>query len=158
MRLAHMDPLDLKILSALQSDNRRSAAELGEAVGLSVSAASDRIRRLNASGAVTAKRAVLDPRRVGLDLCAFVFIDLEPRADEAAFAAVLKPMAEVQEAHPVTGARTWLLKIRVRDTAALQTLLTERIKTLPGVLRSATMVSLDTAKETTELALEEPKP
>jgi Lrp/AsnC family leucine-responsive transcriptional regulator len=149
-----MDPLDLKILGALQADNRRSAAELGEAVGLSVSAASDRVRRLNASGAVVANRAVLDPRKLGLNLCAFVFIDLEPRADEAAFAAALAPMAEVQEAHHVTGPHSWLLKIRTRDTDALQALLTTRIKTLPGVLRSETFVALAAAKETTELALE----
>eukprot|EP01034_Spumella_vulgaris_P006860 gene6860-8745_t len=47
-----MDANDLQILQLIQSDNRRSAADIGQAIGLSVSAVSDRLRRLNASGAV----------------------------------------------------------------------------------------------------------
>ena len=148
-----MDATDLHILRLLQADNRRSAADLGAEVGLSVSAASDRVRRLNAAGIVAANRAVLDPQRTGLGLLAFTFVDLEPRADEAAFAEALRARPEVQEAHHVTGPHSWLLKLRVRDTAALQHFMAHHLKPLPGVLRSETVIALDTAKETTELAL-----
>ncbi|MCQ4159984.1 Lrp/AsnC family transcriptional regulator [Roseomonas sp. GC11] len=148
-----MDTLDSAILRLIQSDNRQSAADLGQAVGLSVSAAGERVRRLNAAGVVRANRAVVEPRAVGLGLCAFLFIDLEPRCDEVAFAAAVAALPEVQEAHHITGPHSWLLKLRVADTAALQALLVGRIKALPGVMRSETLVVLDTAKETTELAL-----
>lgn len=147
-----MDTHDLQILQLIQSDNRRSAAEIGQEVGLSVSAVSDRLRRLNASGAVVGNRAVIDPARVGLSACAFLFVDLEPRADETAFAAALRALPEVQEAHHITGPHSWLLKVRVRDTAALQRFLAERLKPLAGVLRTETLIALDTAKETSELA------
>lgn len=153
-----MDPVDLHLLRLLQADNRRSAAELGAEVGLSVSAAGERVRRLNTASLVTANRAILDPRRAGLGLLAFLFVDLEPRADEAAFADAVRTLPEVQEAHHVTGAHSWLLKIRVRDTAALQHVLACHLKPLPGVLRTETIVALDTAKETTELALPETAP
>lgn len=148
-----MDDVDQHILRLLQADNRRSAAELGAEVGLSVSAASDRIRRLNGAGAIAANRAVLDPRRAGLGLLAFTFVDLEPRADESAFAKALRALPEVQEAHHVTGPHSWLLKVRVRNTTALQHFMANHLKPLPGVLRTETIVALDTAKETTELAL-----
>ncbi|MDR3514753.1 MAG: Lrp/AsnC family transcriptional regulator [Azospirillaceae bacterium] len=149
-----MDELDLQILRLLQSDNRRAAAELAEIVGLSVSATSDRVRRLNATGVIAANRAVVDARQVGATLCAFIFVDLEPRADERALAAALRAVPEVLEAHHITGPHAWLLKLRVRDTAALQHLLVDQLKPLPGVLRTETIIVLDTAKETTELGLD----
>lgn len=148
-----MDTHDLQILQLIQSDNRRSAAEIGQEVGLSVSAVSDRLRRLNASGAILGNRAAIDPARVGVTVCAFIFVDLEPRADESVFADALRRAPQVQEAHHVTGPHSWLVKVRVRDTAALQHFLATQLKTLPGVLRSETIIALDTAKETSELAL-----
>ncbi|MES2257202.1 MAG: Lrp/AsnC family transcriptional regulator [Pseudomonadota bacterium] len=147
-----MDICDLQILHLIQTDNRRSAADLGHEIGLSVSAVSDRLRRLNASGTIRGNRAVVDPARVGMTVCAFIFVDLEPRADEALFAAALRGFPEVQEAHHITGPHSWLLKVRVRDTAGLQRLLTEQVKMVPGVLRTETVIALDTAKETSELA------
>lgn len=146
-----MDTHDLQILQLIQSDNRRSAADIGQEIGLSISAVSDRLRRLNASGAVAANRAVIDPARVGITVCAFIFVDLEPRADEALFAAALRSFPEVQEAHHITGPHSWLVKVRVRDTAALQRLLSTRLKPVQGVLRTETIIVLDTAKETSEL-------
>jgi len=147
-----MDTHDLQILQMIQSDNRRSAAEIGQEIGLSVSAVSDRLRRLNTSGAIVANRAVIAPARVGMTVCAFVFVDLEPRADEAVFSAALRSFAEVQEAHHITGPHSWLVKVRVRDTASLQLFLTQRLKAVAGVLRTETIIALDTAKETSELA------
>jgi Lrp/AsnC family leucine-responsive transcriptional regulator len=147
-----MDTHDLQILQLIQTDNRRSAAEIGQEIGLSVSAVSDRLRRLNASGAVKGNRAVVDPARVGLTICAFLFVDLEPRADEKLFAGALRSFPEVQEAHHITGPHSWLVKVRVRDTAALQLFLMERLKPVAGVLRTETLIALDTAKETSELS------
>lgn len=148
-----MDTFDLHILRLVQADNRRSAADLGQEVGLSVSAVSDRLRRLNAAGVIRANHAVVDPLRAGLGLCAFMFVDLEPRADEESFARALQAMPEVLEAHHVTGPHSWLLKLRVRDSAALQHLIASQIKRLPSVLRTETIIALDTAKETLELPL-----
>lgn len=148
-----MDTFDLQILRLVQADNRRSAADLGQEIGLSVSAVSDRLRRLNAAGVIRANHAVIDPLRAGLSLCAFMFVDLEPRADEAAFAAALQAIPEVLEAHHVTGPHSWLVKVRVRDPAALQQLIASQLKSLPGVLRTESIISLHTAKETLELPL-----
>lgn len=148
-----MDAIDLQILGIIQSDNRRSAADIGQEIGLSVSAVSDRVRRLNASGVVVANRAVIDPLRVGLGICAFIFVDLEPRADEADFVQRVTALPEVQEAHHITGPHSWLVKVRVRDTAALQLWMMEQLKPLPGVLRTETLIALTSAKESSELTI-----
>jgi Lrp/AsnC family leucine-responsive transcriptional regulator len=148
-----MDAIDLQILGIIQSDNRRSAADIGQEIGLSVSAVSDRVRRLNASGVVAANRAVIDPLRLGLGICAFIFVDLEPRANEAAFVQCVTALPEVQEAHHITGPHNWLVKVRVRDTAALQMWMMEQLKPIPGVLRTETLIALTSAKESSELTI-----
>lgn len=95
----------------------------------------------------------MEPSRAGLGLCAFVFAVLEPRADAVAFVGTLQALPEALEAHHATGPHSRLLKARVADAAALQRLMMQGIKPLPGVLRIGTVVALHTAKETTELAL-----
>ncbi len=152
-----MDALDRKIIGLLQSDNRPSHAEIGQAVGLSVSAANERVRRLNGAGVIRGNRAVLDPERVGLPLCAFVFVDLAPHPDEAGFRDEISARDEVQEIHQVAGAHCYLLKVRAAGTRALQRFLTEHVSRQTDVLRTETVIVLETVKETTALALPEPQ-
>jgi Lrp/AsnC family leucine-responsive transcriptional regulator len=148
-----MDAVDRKIARLLQTDNRLSHAEIGAAVGLSVSAANERVRRLNSSGVIRGNHAVLDPDQTGLPLCAFVFVDLTPHPDEAGFRAAMTARPEIQELHQVAGPHCYLIKIRVSGTRALQRMLTDHIKSHPDVLRTETVMVLETVKETPRLAL-----
>ncbi len=148
-----MDGLDRKIACLLQADNRLSNAEVGEAVGLSVSAANERVRRLNSSGVIRGNHAVLDPDRVELPLCAFVFVDLAPHPDEEGFRVAVGGRAEVQEVHQVAGVHCYILKIRAGGTRALQRFLTEHVKSQADVLRIETVIVLETVKETSALAV-----
>lgn len=148
--------MDRKMLCMLQADNRLSNAEIGQAVGLSVSAANERVRRLNSSGVIRGNHAVLDPDRVDLSLCAFVFVDLAPHPDEAGFRVEICGRPEVQEVHQVAGIHCYLLKVRTSGMRTLQGFLTERIKSQPDVLRTETVIVLETIKETSELAIAEP--
>ena len=103
-------------------------------------------KRLVPMASISSMKMMAPPR-------SFIFVDLAPQADETGFAAALAAMPEVQEAHHVTGPHSWLLKLRVRDTASLQRAIATRLKPLPGVLRTETLIALDTAKETAELDL-----
>ena len=55
------------------------------------------------------------------------------------------------ECHHVTGAWNYLMKVRLRNTGQLERFLAEVIKTLPGVLRTETLIVMSSAKETTVL-------
>lgn len=147
-----MDYIDRKIADLVQADGQISSAEVGKAVGVSTSTANERIRKLAAAGVIRAWRAVLDPDRVGAKLCALLFVDVDFDG-EPAFRAAVTAMPEVQEAHHVTGARSYALKVRVADTGALQAFLQDRLKPLPGLVRTETIVVLDTVKETTVVAI-----
>lgn len=142
-----MDGIDRKICGLLQANGRASSAELAEAVGLSVSSANERVRRLVAQGVITGWQAVLDRAAAGASLCAFVLLDVDYEG-EAETCASLRQRPEVMELHHISGARSYIMKVRLADTAALQGFLKEVVKPLRGVRRTETMISLEALKET----------
>lgn len=147
-----MDKIDREICDILQYDGRASSVEIAEAVGVSVSTANDRMRRLVARGLISEFRAVLEPDAAGAGLCAFILIDMAYEGEKRA-AAVLSQRPEVLELHHVSGAHSYLAKIRLRDTDALQRFLQEVIKPLAAVTRTESILSLDALKETSAVLL-----
>ncbi|MBR9653096.1 Lrp/AsnC family transcriptional regulator [Thalassovita aquimarina] len=147
-----IDAIDRKICALLQDNARASSTEVAQAVSLSVSAANERIRRLSSSGAIRGWHASLSPDLFGASFCAFVLIDMDFDG-EAEAVAELSARQEVQELHHVSGPHSYLMKLRLADTKALQSFLTEVVKPLPAVSRTETIIALDTAKETPAIAL-----
>jgi Lrp/AsnC family transcriptional regulator, leucine-responsive regulatory protein len=150
-----MDEVDRKILNIIQTDSRKSCTEIAKAVGVSVSTANERVRKLTASGHVKAWHAVLEPEKVGAGLCAFLLLDMD-YTGEAKACAALTILDEVQELHHISGAHSYMMKVRVADTQALQTLVSEEIKPLAGVLRTESMLVLSTEKETPKMRISKP--
>ncbi len=147
-----MDEIDRHISDLVQRNGRASSAEIAEAVGVSVSTANERVRRLAASGVIRAWRGVLDPDRVGAGLCGFMLVDVSFDGEDEVKAA-LSACPEVLEMHHISGAHSYLLKVRVADTHALQTFLQDKVKPLKGVQRTETILALETVKETTEVLI-----
>lgn len=148
-----MDTIDRKIVVCLQVDGRMTNAEIAAATGLSVSAANERVRRLQQRGVITGWTARVDPDALGLDLLAFVFLEVDGLENNRAFLSAAADLPEVLELHHVTGAWSYLLKVRTTGTRALESLISERIKSLPGVSRSLTHIALSSTKDNGPLPL-----
>lgn len=143
-----LDAKDRRLLALLQKDASLSYADLGQEVGLSVSTVNERVRKLEAKGALTGYTVTVDPAALGLTLLAFIQVSLNDPKHEAAFLKAVAEDPAIQECHTVTGAHSYLLKARCRDTKHLQELLAGTIKAIPGITRTETMVALGTVKET----------
>ena len=146
-----MDEIDRNIIVALQEDGSSGLAELAKVAGLSVSATAERVKRLEERGVIRAWRADLDPAAVGCPLLAHVLAAVSPGREDAAFRAAVRREESVLECHAVSGPWTYLLKLRVADLPALDTLLNETLRAIPGVQRVETMVALSTVKESATL-------
>ncbi len=151
--VSSLDGQDRYLLALVQENSRLSYAELGEHVGLSASAVHDRLRKLQAQGVVRGFGARLDPEALGLGLCAFIQVLLERPEHDAPFVAAMAELPEVQECHHVTGDYAYLLKVRTHSTRSLERLIADSIKSLPGVVRTLTLVALSTPKENAALAV-----
>lgn len=146
-----LDDTDLAILEALQRDGHLSHAELARMVGLAVSSVHERVRKLVQGGVIAGWEARLSPAKLGLDLLAFVYVLMDRPESSPGFIEAVATIPEVQECHHIAGDWNFLLKIRVRNTSALDTLLTNRLKIVPGVTRTQTTISLTSYKDAAAL-------
>jgi Lrp/AsnC family leucine-responsive transcriptional regulator len=129
-----------------------SASEIGHAVGLSVPAAAERVKKLKDSGFIKEFATVLNPNELGYDITAFIVVDC---TSSDLFDHVVEKAAQnknVLECHSITGEGSHLLKIRALNSEDLEMQLS-KIQSWSGVVRTHTMYVLSTYKETTEIAL-----
>jgi Lrp/AsnC family leucine-responsive transcriptional regulator len=144
---ATLDVIDRKILALIQDNAKLSQAELAKAVGLTAPSVNERIRKLERGGVIRGYVALLDERKLGHDITAFVEIFIEHPKFESGFIEAVGGLDEVLECHHITGEFSLLLKVRVRDMAAFRKLLIEKLNTVRGVRQTRTLIVLATAKE-----------
>ncbi|MAQ16286.1 MAG: AsnC family transcriptional regulator [Sandaracinus sp.] len=150
-----LDAIDTRLLQELQHDAKISLKNVGERVGLSAPAVMERLRKMEQSGVIRGYHAQVDARKVGLDVAAFIGVAIGDPKHLRAFETYVDETTEILECHHVTGGHTLLLKVRARNTAALEKLISS-IRALEGVDGTETMVILSTRTERIPLPLEVP--
>src|SRR5690242_1972847 len=148
-----LDDIDLKILHILQLDGRRRLADIAEQVDLSAPAVMERVKKLESGGIIRGYQALLDSKKIGKDITAFIGVSIGNQRDMDKFARQMMKYPDVLECHHVTGDESFILKVKSGNTGSLEKLLGE-IRSVEGVTRTVTRVVLSTAKEgqTLELA------
>ena len=149
-----LDAIDHQLLQLLQENDRASLGELGREVGLAPSSVQERVKRLTEANVITGFHAKVRPDAVGLDLLTYVFVGWAEAETEAPFLKRIKREPSVLECHHVTGAWNYLMKVRLKNTVELERFLADVIKTLPGVLRTETIIVMSSAKETSVIPVE----
>jgi Lrp/AsnC family transcriptional regulator, leucine-responsive regulatory protein len=142
-----LKPIDYKILDFLQNNARATQSEIAEAVGLSQPAVAERIRKLEQERVITGYFARLDGRKLGKDITAFIGVGIGHPKYNAAFAKKIRSLPDVLECHHVTGQDSYLLKVVSENTGTLDRLISEEIRTIPGVTRTHTTIVMSTVKE-----------
>jgi Lrp/AsnC family transcriptional regulator, leucine-responsive regulatory protein len=150
-----MDPIDYQILDLLQRDARTTQVQIAEAVGLSQPSVADRIRKLEASGAVLGYVARLDPRLMGNDIRAFVGVRISHPRHHDVFTRRIQQIPDVLECHRVAGLDSYQLKVVSKNTETLDELLSSTLRRIPGVTRTTTTIVLATVKDTTVVPVQE---
>lgn len=143
-----MDEIDRKIVIAVQQDGAAGLSELAKVSGLSVSATAERLKRLEERGVIRGWHAELDPAEVGCPLLVFLRVAVKPGKEDMAFRRLVRKLETVLECHQLTGEWSYLVKLRLPDISALDTLLAEEIRPLAGMERIAVEISMASVKET----------
>lgn len=151
-----LDDIDVKILEILQQNGRTRRNDLAAVVGLSLPSVSDRLRKLEENGILRGFFASVDPKKVGRDITAFIFVTLDSSRHYHQFLEHASTIDEILECHAITGEGSHLLKVRTHNTASLERLLA-KIQAWAGVQSTRTNVVLSTAKETLRLKIEATK-
>jgi Lrp/AsnC family leucine-responsive transcriptional regulator len=131
-----LDRTDRRILQAMQANARISNLELADAVGLSPTPCSRRVKRLEESGLIRAHVTLLSQRMLGLKLTAYIGISMDRHTPDRfeAFEAEVAQYPEVMECSVVTGqASDYLLKAVVPDMEYYERFLLGKLTRIAGV-------------------------
>ncbi|MBQ8590576.1 MAG: Lrp/AsnC family transcriptional regulator [Firmicutes bacterium] len=140
-----MDIIDVKILEVLQSNSRVSISELSKKVNLSLSAVSERLKKLESSNVIEKYTVILNSQALDKELSVIMNISLENPHQTSEFLNFVRTEDEILECHYVTGEYDYVLKITTRNTATLEHLM-NRIKGISGIKRTQTNVVLSSVK------------
>lgn len=152
-----LDRTDRRILQAMQANARISNLELADAVGLSPTPCSRRVKRLEQSGIIRAHVTLLNQAILGLKLTAYIGISMDRHTPDRfeAFEAEVTGYAEVMECSVVTGQSSdYLLKAVVPDMEYYEKFLLGKLTRIPGVTGVHSSFELRRVVQRTELPLE----
>jgi Lrp/AsnC family transcriptional regulator, leucine-responsive regulatory protein len=152
---APIDDIDQAILRELQLDARISNLDLSRRVDLSPPATHARVRRLEASGLIRGRVAILDREQAGFDLLCFVNIGMQVHQYQhiERFRTLIREMPEVLECHHLTGEYDYLLKVVLRNRRELERFVVEKLSPIPGIARIHSSLVLTEVKATTALPI-----
>jgi Lrp/AsnC family leucine-responsive transcriptional regulator len=150
-----LDRTDLRILEILQKEGRISNQDLAARVSLSPSPCLRRVRALEEAGIVREYVALVDPRKVGLGLTAYVTVTLEKkgRMPIEQFTRAVQGWPEVVACFSMTGDMDYLLRVHVGDLEHYSRFVMDRLLKQPGVVDVKSNFVLERVKETTALPL-----
>tara|TARA_B100000953_G_C17783736_1_gene346475 strand:+ start:100 stop:525 length:426 start_codon:yes stop_codon:yes gene_type:complete len=140
-----LDNKDKKIIDILKVSGREPASSISEKVGLSVPTIIDRIKKLNETGVIEGYKAVVNNRKMGLDVSAIITIISESSSKYSDL--VNKAIKEkfIEKCFTTTGNGSHVLLVNVENTDSLEKLL-RNIQQWPGVRRTETQIILSSYK------------
>lgn len=141
-----MDKTDRKILAELQKDGRLSVTDLAERIGLSLSPCHRRVRAMEDSGIIRGYRAQIDPRKIGLNFSAIIFVTLREDTSwsVARFEESVKDVPQIVQAQRLFGDPGFMLQVLTRDLDDFQKVYDEKLSALPGVMRLTSAMIMKT--------------
>ncbi|WP_036260560.1 Lrp/AsnC family transcriptional regulator [Methylocapsa aurea] len=149
-----MDAIDRRILRIVQKDASLSIYEIATQVGLSQTPCWKRLQRLEASGVIKRRIALLDPAKVGLGITVFVSIQVGDHSGKALarFAAEVSAMEEVLDFYRMAGDVDYVLRVVAPDTSAFDAFYKRLIEMMP--LKNVTSrFALESIKSETALPI-----
>ncbi|GAA2322586.1 hypothetical protein GCM10010149_89670 [Nonomuraea roseoviolacea subsp. roseoviolacea] len=138
-----LDDIDRRIVAELQEDGRRTYGRIAEAVGLTLAPTRQRVARLIDTGVIKIA-AIVNPRKVGFLHRAAIGLRCEGDLD--VIAAAISQVDEVEWLVATAGRYDLMAEIGHVDAAHLHRLVTDRIRTVPGVREVEIMVFLSIFK------------
>ncbi len=147
-----LDSIDVKILRALQTDGRIPLTKLSKSLDIPHGTIRDRIRKMEHAGLIEGYSATINPVKMGFLISCFVEIVLDHQVEANRAIETLMNMEEVTEVYILTGETDALVRIWARDIEHLREILYDKFIAIPGLLRTNTLVVLNTRSKPIEIA------
>lgn len=138
-----IDELDHRLIELFATEPRVGMLEASRRLGVARGTVQARLDRLQARGVITGYGPDVDPAALGHGVTAFVTLEIRQAGGHDPVAARLAMIAEVLEAHTITGAGDMLCRVVARTNSDLQRVI-DSIVDVTGVVRASTVIALAT--------------
>jgi Lrp/AsnC family transcriptional regulator len=149
-----VDKFEVAILSRIQADCSVSLNELAEEVNLGATACWRRIQKLEESGYIRGRVAVLDRKKLNVAVSVFVSVSTSQhnQAWIDKFHETVSAIPEVVEIYRMAGETDYLMRVVVPDIEAYDGVY-KRLIQVPGLSDVNSAFAMEQIKYTTELPL-----
>ena len=116
----NLDSTDTEIISILKSNARISVSNISKMDILSIPATSDRIKKLEDLNIIKGYQAIIDSKKIGLDLSALITIVSESSSNYEKIIEFANNTDEIVECFATTGRGSHILIIQTKNTESLE--------------------------------------
>ncbi|CAH8201484.1 Lrp/AsnC family transcriptional regulator [Vibrio sp. SA48] len=150
-----LDKIDRMILSLLQQNSTLSLNDLAEAVNLTTTPCWKRLKKLEESGVIAKKVALLDPEKLDLSFTAFVLIKTSDHSHEwySRFVATVSEYPEIMEFYRMAGEYDYMMKVLVKDMKCFDQFYKKLVNSVEGISNVTSTFAMESLKYTTQLPL-----
>lgn len=139
----NIDKLDLQIIQALMENADISYADLGKKLFVSGGTIHVRIKKLEENNIVKGRRLIVDLKKLGYDVIAFIGVYLEKSSLYDSVAKELKKIPEIVRLNYTTGNYSMFAEIVCKDIQQLRQVLHDKLQNIVGIERTETFISLE---------------
>lgn len=153
--MTNLDNTDRTLLRLLQKDGTLALTELADAVNLTTTPCWKRLKRLEESGILRNRVALLDPVKLGLSFTAFVQIKTSNHSQEwyNSFVNTVSDFPEVMEFYRMAGEYDYMMKVQVADMSAFDKFYKKLVTSIDGLTNVTSTFAMEPLKYTTALPL-----
>ncbi len=151
-----LDKSDRKILNLIQNDATLTHQDIADRTGVSATSVWRRIKNLEEVGVIRGQVALLDPKKIGMQVCALISLGLVRHGEDTRieFEEFIASCPEVMECYAVVGNYDYMLVVMVANVEEYEIFLSRHLLSHPLVASSNSVFTLRRVKYTTAHSLE----
>jgi len=145
-----LDIIDKKVLKEMQENADRKLYEIEKKTRIPRTTIFNRIKKLKKEGIIKNIKAIINPSKIGLNVCASVHIVVSFKKGVHEIAKKIASMPNVEEVYITAGVFDIIAKVHFKNNEDLSKFIFDDktgIKVLEGIERTESMICLETIKE-----------
>lgn len=154
--MAKLDEVDIKLLTLLQADSKKTTKEYAHQLNLSTTAVYERIKRLEKTRVITKYVALVDKKKVDRSFVALCHVKLVQHTKEFVlqFESEVLKLNEVVECYHISGDSDYILKIYVSDMEDYRDFMVTKLTALKHIGSTHSSFIISEVKHTSAIHLD----
>ncbi|GAB4162126.1 MAG: Lrp/AsnC family transcriptional regulator [Winogradskyella sp.] len=150
-----LDEIDKKLLKLLQTNSKQTNKALSHALGLSVTAIYERIKKLENNKVIGKYVALINKKKVDKAFVAFCHVKLLQHSQDYVikFEQEVRKLDEILECYHISGDYDYLIKVLVKDMEAFRDFMVKKLTKIDHIGSTHSMFVINEVKYTTAITL-----